>query len=228
MAGRGSDSNTESGTEYNVSATIKVVIADDHESVRAGIAAILGTDPKIEIVAQASDGFEAVLECVKHGPDVALVDLRMPNKDGIWATERITSQTQTRVLILTTYDSDDLIAQALAAGAHGYLLKSTSGTELILGVRHVAQNRHVLDPAIVGSMLDQMKLAGAAVAPEGNDLDQLTQRERDVLNLLAQGLTNQKIAEHLGVGITTVKTHVGALYTKTGVASRIELSRLAH
>lgn len=131
---------------------IKVVIADDHESVRAGIAAILGTDPGIEIVAQASDGFEAVLECVKHSPDVALVDLRMPQKDGIWATERITSQTQTRVLILTTYDSDDLIAQ---------------------------------------------------------------------------GLTNQKIAEHLGVGVTTVKTHVGALYVKTGVTSRIELSRFA-
>lgn len=210
-----------------MTSTIKVVIADDHESVRSGIAAILGTDPGIEIVAQASDGFEAVLECVKHSPDVALVDLRMPQKDGIWATERITSQTQTRVLILTTYDSDDLIVKALAAGAHGYLLKSTSGTELILGVRHVAQNRHVLDPAIVGSMLDQMKQVGTQVSPENDIIDQLTQRESDVLQLLAQGLTNQKIAERLGVGVTTVKTHVGALYAKTGVASRIELSRFA-
>lgn len=210
-----------------MTSTIKVVIADDHESVRSGIAAILGTDPGIEIVAQASDGFEAVLECVKHSPDVALVDLRMPQKDGIWATERITSQTQTRVLILTTYDSDDLIAKALAAGAHGYLLKSTSGTELILGVRHVAQNRHVLDPAIVGSMIDQMKQAGTQVSPETDIIEKLTQRESDVLQLLAQGLTNQKIAERLGVGVTTVKTHVGALYAKTGVASRIELSRFA-
>lgn len=206
---------------------IKVVIADDHESVRSGIIAILGTDPGIEVVAQASDGFEAVLECVQHRPDVALVDLRMPQKDGIWATERITSQTRTRVLILTTYDSDDLIAQALAAGAHGFLLKSTSGAELILGVRHVAQNRHVLDPAIVGYVLDQIRQAGTAGFPEHKVLTQLTQREREVLQLLAQGLTNQKIAEQLGVGITTVKTHVGALYAKTGVASRIELSRFA-
>ena len=208
---------------------VRVVIADDHEAVRSGVAAILATDPGIEVVAEAQDGFDALTACVRHVPDVALVDLRMPGTDGIWATERITSETGTRVIVLTTFDSDDLIARALAAGAHGYLLKSTSGAELIQAVRHVAADRHVIDPAITGGILARLAATtrGAeAAAPVTLDLTELTVREREVLELLTTGLGNQAIAERLGVGITTVKTHVGALYAKSGAGSRVELARI--
>ncbi|MGM7665718.1 response regulator [Microbacterium sp. A93] len=209
---------------------VRVIIADDHEAVRSGVAAILGTDPGFEIVAEAENGFDALAVCIRHAPDVALVDLRMPGTDGIWATERITAETTTRVIVLTTYDSDDLIARALTSGARGYLLKSTSGAELIQAVHHVAADRHVIDPAIAGGVIARLTAArhaghGAEDAPM-LDPSQLTSRERQVFDLLTTGMTNQAIAERLGVGITTVKTHVGALYAKTGADSRVQLARL--
>ncbi|WP_298040993.1 response regulator [uncultured Microbacterium sp.] len=205
---------------------IRVVLIDDHEAVRRGVAAILGTDEGIEIIGEAENGFEGVALCVSEEPDVALVDLRMPGTDGIWATERITGQTRTRVLVLTTFDSDDLIAAALAAGAHGYLLKTTRGVELIQSVRHVAAERHVIDPAIAGALIAQVnRLPERLGKAPGEGLD-LTPREREVLALLAEGLTNQQIADRLHVGITTVKTHVGALYGKTGATTRVQLGRL--
>lgn len=208
---------------------VRVIIADDHEPVRSGVAAILSTDPGIEVVGQAADGFEALTLCVEHSPDVALVDLRMPGKDGIWATERITAETRARVLVLTTFDSDDLISSALAAGAHGFLLKTTSGTELVLAVRHVAANRHVLDPAITAGVIDRYTSASpAAPSPSAeppHPLPELTERERQVWERLALGESNKQIASALGIGITTVKTHIGSLYTKTGATSRVELAQ---
>jgi len=132
------------------------------------------------------------------------------------------------VLVLTTFDSDDLIRTALTAGAHGYLLKSTSGQELILGVKHVAANRHVLDPAIAGGIIAQLASRAQPAAPSAPaPLVDITARERDVLQLLATGHTNQAISDALHVSITTVKTHVGALYAKTGATSRVELARYA-
>lgn len=203
---------------------IRVAIVDDHEAVRSGVAAILRVDPSIEIAGEAENGFDAVALCLRTQPDVALVDLRMPDTDGIWATERITAQTATRVLVLTTFDSDDLIAAALAAGAHGYLLKTTRGPELIQAVHHVAADRHVIDPAVAGSLIAQLN--ERQDTRPATPLPELTGREADVLGLLAEGLTNQQIADRLGIGITTVKTHVGALYDKTGVTSRVQLGRL--
>ncbi|MPV49247.1 response regulator [Pseudactinotalea sp. HY160] len=209
---------------------VRVVIADDHEAVRSGVAAILGTDPDIEVMAEAENGFEALAACHRHGPDVALVDLRMPGTDGIWATERITAETSARVLVLTTFDSDDLLTRALAAGARGYLLKSTSGAELIAAVRHVAADRHVLDPAVAGAVIARLNAGEPAdpAAPAGAavDVDELTTRERQVLELLTRGLSNQAIAAELYIGLTTVKTHVGALYAKTGADSRVQLARI--
>src|SRR5690606_22647196 len=128
------------------------IVADDHEAVRSGVIAILSTDPEITVVGEAESGIDAAALCVAEQPDVALVDIRMPGTDGVWATERITAETRTRVLVLTTYDSDELVAQALAAGAHGFLLKSTRGAELIRAVHHVAERRHVLDPAVAGGV----------------------------------------------------------------------------
>ncbi|MGO3147420.1 MAG: response regulator transcription factor [Leucobacter sp.] len=205
---------------------IRVLIADDHEAVRSGVAAILVTSTKLTVVAEAENGFDALAACHREQPHVALVDLRMPGSDGIWATERITSETDTRVLVLTTFDSDDLIAKALAAGAHGYLLKSTSGAELILGVEHVAANRFVIDPAIAGALVTRFTTTGKAEPDHALPLD-LTDRETAVLGLLAEGLSNQHIADKLYIGLTTVKTHVGSLYAKTGAVSRVQLAALA-
>ena len=208
---------------------VRVVIADDHEAVRSGVAAILATDPAIEIVGEAENGFDALALCVRETPDVVLIDLRMPGTDGIWATERITAETDTRVLVLTTYDSDDLIARALAAGASGYLLKSTRGPDLVRAVHHVAERRHVIDPAVAGGIIDKLNAASAAETPPaspGFDRSRLTGREAQVLDLLATGLSNRAIADRLHVSVTTVKTHVGALYAQTGTGSRVELARL--
>ncbi|WP_144797427.1 response regulator transcription factor [Microbacterium paludicola] len=203
---------------------VTVLIADDHEAVRTGVAAILRSDPAIEIVGEAENGFDALTQCTSLAPDVALVDLRMPGTDGIWATERITAETPTRVLVLTTFDSDDLIVRALAAGAHGYLLKATRGAELVQAVHHVAADRHVIDPAVAGSVIAQLNRR-PEVQPTPA-LPTLTAREAEVLALLAQGLTNQQIADRLRIGVTTVKTHVGALYDKTGATSRVQLGAL--
>lgn len=234
---------------------IRVLIADDHEAVRSGVAAILQADDGIEVVAEAENGFDALAACHRERPDVALVDLRMPGTDGVWATERITAETATRVLVLTTFDSGELIASALAAGAHGYLLKSTSGSDLIDAVRHVAADRHVLDPAVAGSVIAGFAAAqrgatgrgagagaggvGAAGvgagtggagaeagASAGHGLGDLTRREREVLALLVAGLSNQQIANELHIGLTTAKTHVGALYAKSGATSRVQLAAM--
>lgn len=214
-----------------MTSTIRVVLVDDHEAVRSGVRAILSTDPHISIVGEAENGMDAAALCVRLAPDVALVDIRMPGTDGVWATERITNETKTRVIILTTFDSDELISSALAAGAHGYLLKSVKGAELLQAVHHVAADRHVLDPAIAGGVIARLTAAEQAQqipapgAPAQTELAQLTAREREVLLLLAEGLSNQDIAERLHIGLTTVKTHVGALYSKTGATSRVQLGR---
>lgn len=216
-----------------MTSVVRVVLVDDHEAVRSGVRAILSTDPNISIVGEAENGMDAAALCLSQEPDVALVDIRMPGTDGVWATERITNETRTRVIILTTFDSDELISSALAAGAHGYLLKSVKGAELIQAVHHVAADRHVLDPAIAGGVIarltaaEQSQQAQAAGAPELSERAQLTVREREVLKLLAEGLSNQDIAERLHIGLTTVKTHVGALYSKTGATSRVQLGRFA-
>ena len=209
---------------------VGVVIADDHEAVRSGVAAILATDPRIEVLGEAENGFEALTLCVRERPAVVLVDLRMPGSDGIWATERITAETATRVLVLTTYDSDDLIARALAAGASGYLLKSTRGPDLIRAVHHIAERRHVIDPAVAGGIIAKLNASGGGPSESAGesrfDRSLLTPREAQVLDLVTAGLSNPGIAERLHLGLTTVKTHVGSLYAKTGTESRIELARL--
>ena len=211
---------------------IRVLLADDHEAVRSGVAAILSTDPGIAVVAEAENGFDALVACHRTLPHVALIDLRMPGTDGIWATERIAAETDTRVLVLTTYDSDDMLSRALTAGANGYLLKSASGAEIIRAVRHVAAGRHVLDPAMAGALIAQATAAqrnedptAAPVTPEW--WERTTARERDVCRFLIAGMTNQEIAAELHIGVTTVKTHVGSLYAKSGTSSRVELAQIA-
>jgi DNA-binding NarL/FixJ family response regulator len=196
--------------------TIRVVTADDHAVVRAGIAAMIANEPDIEVVAEAGDGAEAVALYESHRPDVMLIDLRMPNMDGVAAIRAIRSADENaRLLALTTYDGDADIHRALSAGAAAYLVKDVLGAELVRAVRNVAAGKRVIPPAVAG------KLA------EFTPRIELTQREVEVLRLVAKGLRNKEIARVIGRTEGTVKVHVKNIHEKLGVADRTEAVTLA-
>lgn len=209
---------------------ISVVVADDQELVRSGFALILGTDAEIEVVAQASDGVEALAVVRRYRPDVALMDLRMPRMDGVEATRHLTSSPETRatsVLVLTTFSADEDVAQALLAGASGFLLKDTTAADLIRAVKVVAAGEALLAPAVTRSLIEQF-VSGHQAGPVAATLPPLTSRERDVLAAVAEGLSNVEIADRLVVSYSTVKTHVSHLLTKLDARDRSQLVMLAH
>lgn len=212
---------------------ITVVVADDQELVRTGFALILGSDPRIDVVAEASDGGEAVEAARRHVPDVVLMDIRMPGMDGIEATRRITSDPVTatvRVLVVTTFDGDEYVVEALRAGASGFLLKDTPPGDLIRAVTVVAAGDALLAPAITLRLIDRFVRVEAPDRPgtPALDLPPLTGREREVLVAVAEGLSNPEIAERLVVSYSTVKTHVSHLLTKLDARDRAQLVMLAH
>jgi DNA-binding NarL/FixJ family response regulator len=215
-----------------VSSSTRVVVADDQELVRTGFALILGSDPRIEVVAEASDGAEAVAAARRHVPDVVLMDIRMPGTDGIEATRQITSDPATatvRVLVVTTFDGDEYVVDALRAGASGFLLKDTPPGELIHAVTVVAGGDALLAPAVTLRLIDRFVRVEPAGRPEAPlDLPPLTSREREVLVAVAEGLSNPEIAERLVVSYSTVKTHVSHLLTKLDARDRAQLVMLAH
>jgi DNA-binding NarL/FixJ family response regulator len=199
---------------------LRVVIADDQPLMRAGFRAVLEAAGDIEVVAEADNGEEAIAAATEHAPDVVLMDIRMPGMDGIEATRRLPRQ---RVLILTTFGLDDYIIDALRAGASGFMLKDAPTAELVRAVRSVAAGDAVLSPADTRQLLDQVgRRLPAAVsrAPEG--LATLTDREREVLRMLAAGLSNAEIAAALVVSDATVKTHVSNLLGKLGLRDRVQ------
>jgi DNA-binding NarL/FixJ family response regulator len=199
---------------------LRVVIADDQPMMRAGFKAVLEAAGDIAVVAEAGSGEEAVRAATEHAPDVVLMDIRMPGMDGIEATRRLPRQ---RVLILTTFGLDEYIIDALRAGASGFLLKDAPTQEVVAAVRSVAAGDAVLSPAVTRQFLDQVgRRLPAAVsrAPEG--LAALTDREREVLRMLAAGLTNAEIAEALVVSEPTVKSHVSNLLGKLGLRDRVQ------
>jgi DNA-binding NarL/FixJ family response regulator len=199
---------------------LRVVIADDQPLMRAGFRAVLEAAGDIEVVAEAGNGEEAIVAATEHAPDVVLMDIRMPGMDGIEATRRLPRQ---RVLILTTFGLDDYIIDALRAGASGFMLKDAPTAELVRAVRSVAAGDAVLSPAVTRQLLDQVgRRLPAAVsrAPEG--LATLTDREREVLRMLAAGLSNAEIAAALVVSDATVKTHVSNLLGKLGLRDRVQ------
>ncbi|WP_375430023.1 response regulator [uncultured Friedmanniella sp.] len=209
---------------------ISVVVADDQELVRSGFALILGTDAEIEVVAQASDGVEALAVVRRYRPDVVLMDLRMPRMDGVEATRHLTSSPETRatsVLVLTTFSADEDVAQALLAGASGFLLKDTTAADLIRAVKVVAAGEALLAPAVTRSLIEQF-VSGQQAGPVAATLPPLTSRERDVLAAVAEGLSNVEIADRLVVSYSTVKTHVSHLLTKLDARDRSQLVMLAH
>ncbi len=199
---------------------LRVVIADDQPMMRAGFKAVLEATGSIEVVAEASTGEEAVAAAEAHQPDVVLMDIRMPGMDGIEATRRLPRQ---RVLILTTFGLDEYIIEALRAGASGFLLKDAPTREVVEAVRAVAAGDAVLAPAVTRQLLDQVgRRLPSPVSRDGDRLGELTDREQQVLRLLAVGLSNAEIAEALVVSEPTVKTHVSNLLGKLGLRDRVQ------
>ena len=208
--------------------SIRVLIADDQSLVRAGFRLVLEHHDDLEVVAEASNGHEAVHSAARHEPDVVLMDIRMPELDGIAATRQITARQPARVLILTTYDLDEYVYDALQAGASGFLLKDTPPAQLVEGIRAVAGGEALLAPTVTRRLIEEFARIGAARRSRPAELDELTPRERDVLMLLARGMSNAEIAEALVLGDTTIKTHVAHVLSKLGLRDRVQAVVLAY
>ncbi|MEU5609036.1 response regulator [Streptomyces sparsogenes] len=202
--------------------TIRVVVADDQELVRSGFSMILDAQPDIEVVAEAGDGAEAVEAVRRHAPDVALLDIRMPRVDGIEACRRISAGGACRTVMLTTFDSDEYVYDALHAGASGFLLKDVRRDDLVHAVRVVARGDSLLAPSVARRLVEQYTRTAARPRRPDPRLDVLTGRERETLLLLARGLSNAEIAAELVVSDHTVKTHVGNVLAKLGLRDRIQ------
>jgi DNA-binding NarL/FixJ family response regulator len=201
---------------------IRVVIVDDQAIVRSGLARILGPDDGFEVVAECSDGDEVAAAVVEHAPDLVLIDIRMRRIDGITATRLLNDGTPTPppVLVLTTFDDDDALWGALDAGAAGFVLKDASAEDLIAAARAVAGGAAWLDPKVAPRVLTAFRTNVRPRLAEAARVDELTDREHDVLRLMARGATNGEIASALIVSEATVKTHVGSIFSKLGVRDR--------
>jgi DNA-binding NarL/FixJ family response regulator len=203
--------------------TIGIVVADDHEVVRAGFAAMLDTQPDFTVLGTAADGAEAVRVCRQARPDVVLMDVRMPGTDGIEATRQLAGSHGPRILILTTFDLDQYVYDALCAGASGFLLKDVTAERLFDAVRVVAAGDALLAPGVTRRLISEFaRLRPRADAQSAGLLAGLTPRETQVLRLVAEGLTNQEIADRLVVTEETVKTHVSRILSKLGLRDRTQ------
>jgi len=207
--------------------TISVLVADDQSMVRAGFRMLLGGEDDIQVVAEASNGVEAVHQAARFEPTVILMDIRMPELDGLEATRRIiAANPAARVLILTTFDLDEYVYEALRAGASGFVLKDDPPEQLIAAVRTVAAGDALLSPAVTRRVIRQFTRRARSAPPKG--VDELTDRERDIFRLIAEGLSNPEIAQRLYISETTVKTHVTHLFQKLDVRDRVQAVVLAH
>jgi DNA-binding NarL/FixJ family response regulator len=199
-----------------------VVVAHDQELVRAGFSVLLERVPDIEVVGEAEDGVQAIALVQQHRPDVALLDIRMPRLDGLSVARQVVDDVpETRVIILTTFDSDDYLHDALDAGASGFLLKSSPPERLITAIRTVAAGDALLDPAVTRRVIEGFTRQ-TAVPDAGPELQRLTERELDVLRQVARGLSNAEIARELFITEATVKTHVARLLAKLGLRDRVQ------
>jgi RNA polymerase sigma factor (sigma-70 family) len=202
----------------------RVLIADDDDLMRAGLVELLSADPTIQIVGEAADGREAVERSRRLDPDVVLMDVRMPDLDGIAATHELTrTAARSRVLILTTFEQDDYIFGALRAGASGFLLKRTRPEELIAAVHTIADGDSLLSPSVTRRVIDRMAQQPTPTLTDEAKLAELTPREREVLQLVARGLPNREIASELVVEESTVRTHVKRILMKLGLRDRVQI-----
>ena len=204
---------------------LRILIADDQELVRAGLRMILEAQDDLEVVAEAAGGLEAISEVERTDPDVTLMDIRMPNMDGVEATRRLVGR---RVLILTTFDLDDYVVEALRAGASGFLLKDAPPAELVRAVRVVAAGDALLSPSVTRQQLDRVVPRLPSSQPAPKMLRELTDREGEVLRLVAQGLSNAEIADRLVVSEATVKTHVSHILEKLDLRDRVQAVVVAY
>jgi DNA-binding NarL/FixJ family response regulator len=209
--------------------TIRVVIADDQGMVRSGFSTLLNTEPDIEVIGEAVNGQEAIARAAQLRPDVMLMDVRMPVLDGLQATREITAMPGApKVLVLTTFDLDDYVYQALRWGASGFLLKDASARELADAVRVVAAGDALLSPGVTRRLIAEFARMGAPRGPSRDNLDGLTERECEVLALVARGMSNAEIAGRLVVAEQTIKTHVSRILMKLGLRDRTQAVVLAY
>ncbi len=219
--------------------SIRVLLVDDHALVRTGFRMVLDSEPDLEVVGEAADGHQAIHSAARLAPDVVLMDVRMPGLDGIAATRAIVSAGRAgegggagapapKVLILTTFDLDEYVFDSLTAGASGFLLKDVPPEQLIAGIRSVAAGDALLAPAVTRRLIDEFVQGGRRRTTPPPALEELTPRERQVLSLVAQGLSNSEIAAALVVEETTVKTHVSRLLAKLGLRDRVQAVVLAY
>lgn len=203
--------------------SITVVIADDQAMVRAGFRSLLGDEPGITVVAEAVDGESAVATVRKHVPDVVLMDIRMPVLDGIAATRQLVADhSPSRVLVLTTFDLDEYVFDALRAGASGFLLKDATAEQLVAAIRTIAAGEALLDPAVTQRVVDAFARTAPGDPRPPRELADLTKRELEVLRLVARGLSNHEIARELIVSDATAKTHVSNVLSKLGLRDRVQ------
>jgi DNA-binding NarL/FixJ family response regulator len=209
--------------------TIRVVLVDDQAMVRTGLRMVLAAEPDIDVVGEAADGASGVRVVTEQKPDVVLLDVRMPGMDGLEAARRILSaDLPTRVIVLTTFDEDEYVAAALRAGVSGFLLKVGPPEDLVVAVRTVAAGQGLLDPAVTLRVIESFAAAPFPDPVRAGQLAQLTEREVDVLGLVAAGLTNGEIAARLYLGEATVKTHVSRVLLKLGLRDRVQAVAFAY
>jgi DNA-binding NarL/FixJ family response regulator len=209
--------------------TIGVVVADDQAIVRAGFRMLIDSEPDLAVLGEAANGAEAVAVARRTSPDVVLMDIRMPHVDGIEATKRIRALAEpARVMILTTFDLDEYVYEALKAGASGFLLKDAPAEQLVAGVRVVAAGDALLAPAITRRLIEEFARRPMPPPDGPPQLAELTSREREILTFVARGLSNAEIADLLVLGESTVKTHVGNVLMKLGLRDRVQAVVLAY
>jgi DNA-binding NarL/FixJ family response regulator len=207
--------------------SIRVLVADDQSMVRAGFRLLLAREPDIDVIAEARTGLEAVQQTARFNPTVVLMDIRMPDLDGLEATRRILAADATaRILILTTFDLDEYVYEALQAGASGFVLKDDPPEQLIAALRTVAAGDALLSPAVTKRVIRQFARLPRPAPPAA--IDELTARELDIFRLIADGLSNAEISERLYIGDTTVKTHVTHILQKLGLRDRVQAVVLAY
>jgi DNA-binding NarL/FixJ family response regulator len=206
---------------------IRLLVVDDDPLVRSGLDLILGGAPTIEVVAQAGNGRDGITAVAEHRPDVVLMDIRMPVMDGIEATAALVAQPDPpKVIVLTTFDADENVLRALAAGASGFLLKDTAPEDIVAAVHKVAAGEPMLSPSVTATLIQQVTAQGSpdrSLAANAR-LDRLTERERDVALAVGRGLTNAEIAGELSLSVPTVKAHIGRLFQKLEVDNRVQIA----
>jgi DNA-binding NarL/FixJ family response regulator len=208
--------------------TIRVLVVDDQALLRTAFSSLINAEDDLEVVGEAAEGRQAVERAASLAPDVVVMDVRMPVMDGIEATRQITAAQGARVLILTTFDLDEYVFEALRAGASGFVLKSRPLEELLSAIRTVAAGEALLAPSVTRRLIAHFAAGAQPPRPAPRGLEELTEREREVLALVARGLSNAELAELLYVSLPTIKTHVSRILTKLGARDRTQLVVLAY